>query len=227
LRNPAALVLGQSGCCVLRSALTCFPASSGDMPWRLSASLAYGFRRSGSVPPARANIAGSAMVGQDMCGVEGGYLVQHGKPTRRCAAVAEDVRHGLVLHYVARISFSYYVLTCTVGIAPACHVAALLGYYGHPLACGNVQQHGGAEALAKTWTASPRSSTEPRTHLRDVHMASLSLARELRKPAFVLPPSRLHEIETKKMTPSVHRLYTLAYRCRLNELLSWFGIPPR
>ena len=42
------------------------------------------------------------MVGQDMCGVEGGYLIQHGKPGRRCAAVAEDVRHGLVLHYVAR-----------------------------------------------------------------------------------------------------------------------------
>ena len=47
-------------------------------------------------------IAGSAMVGQDMRGVEGGYLLQHGKPARRCAAVAEDVRHSLVLHYVTR-----------------------------------------------------------------------------------------------------------------------------
>jgi|HubBroStandDraft_4_1064222.scaffolds.fasta_scaffold114485_1 hypothetical protein len=63
--------------------------------------------------------------------------------------------------------------------------------------------------------------------LRDVYVASLSLARELRNPAFVLPPSRLHEIETKKITPSVYRLYTLSrvYRCRLNELLSWYGIP--
>src|ERR1017187_5856568 len=47
-------------------------------------------------------IAGSAMVGQDMGGVEGGCLLQHSKPARRCAAVAEDVRYGLVLHYVAR-----------------------------------------------------------------------------------------------------------------------------
>jgi hypothetical protein len=47
-------------------------------------------------------VAGSAMIGQDMCGVEGCYLLQHSKPARRCAAVAEDVRHGLVLHYVAR-----------------------------------------------------------------------------------------------------------------------------
>src|ERR1039457_2956313 len=47
-------------------------------------------------------IARSAMVGQDMCGVEGSYLLQHGKPARRCAAVAEAVRHGLVLHHVAR-----------------------------------------------------------------------------------------------------------------------------
>lgn len=42
------------------------------------------------------------MVRQDMCGVEGYYLLQHRKPACRCAAVAEDVRHGLVLHYVAR-----------------------------------------------------------------------------------------------------------------------------
>jgi len=40
---------------------------------------------------------------------------------------------------------------------------------------------------------------------------------------------RLHDIEMKKITPSVHRLYTLArvYKGRLNELLSWYGIPPR
>jgi hypothetical protein len=36
------------------------------------------------------------------------------------------------------------------------------------------------------------------------------LARELRNPAFVILPSRLHDIETKKITPSIHRLYTLA-----------------
>jgi hypothetical protein len=32
----------------------------------------------------------------------GGYLLQHSEPTRRRAAVAENVRHGLVLHNVAR-----------------------------------------------------------------------------------------------------------------------------
>ena len=86
----------------------------------------------------------------------------------------------------------------------------------------------------------PKHSPRPGQHLRarrlsfdltlrDVHTASLSLARELRNPAFVIPPSRLHDIEMKKIIPSVHRLYTLArvYKCRLNELLSWYGIPPR
>jgi transcriptional regulator with XRE-family HTH domain len=86
----------------------------------------------------------------------------------------------------------------------------------------------------------PKHSPKPGQHLRarrlsldltlrDVHTASLSLARELRNPAFVIPPSRLHEIETKKITPSIHRLYTLArvYECRLNELLWLYGIPSR
>jgi len=86
----------------------------------------------------------------------------------------------------------------------------------------------------------PKHSPKPGQHLRahrlsleltlrDVHAASLSWARELRNPAFVIPPSRLHDIEMKKIIPSVHRLYTLArvYKCRLNELLSWYGIPPR
>jgi hypothetical protein len=134
---------------------------------------------------------------------------------------------GMVLYYVARISFSYYVLTCTVGIAPACHVAALLGYTGihsHEVTCNSM---GVPKRLPKPGQHLRARRLSLGLTLRDVHMASLSLARELRKPAFVLPPSRLHEIETKKMTPSVHRLYTLAYRCRLNELLSWFGIPPR
>jgi hypothetical protein len=115
------------------------------------------------------------------------------------------------------------------GIAPACHVAALLGYTGFH-----------SDAVMCNSMGVPKHLPKPGQHLRarrlslgltlrDVHMASLSLARELRKPAFVLPPSRLHDIETKEMTPSIHRLYTLTrvYRCRLNELLSWYGIPPR
>jgi hypothetical protein len=122
-----------------------------------------------------------------------------------------------------------YVLICTVGMAPACHVAALLGYTGihsHAVTCKSM---GVPKHLPKPGQHLRARRLSLGLTLRDVHKASLSLARELRKPAFVLPPSRLHEIETKKMTPSVHRLYTLArvYRCRLNELLSWYGIPPR
>jgi hypothetical protein len=41
------------------------------------------------------------MVGQDMRDVQSGYLLEHGKPGRRSDAVAEDIRHGLVLHHVA------------------------------------------------------------------------------------------------------------------------------
>ncbi len=64
--------------------------------------------------------------------------------------------------------------------------------------------------------------------LRDVRRASVKLARELRNPAFILPVSRLHGIETKRIVPSIHRLYTLArvYGCELRELLRWYGIPP-
>lgn len=119
-------------------------------------------------------------------------------------------------------------LICTVEMAPACHVAALLGYTGihsHAITCN----------CMKVLKHLPKAGRHLRTRrlglgltLRDVHMASLGVARQLRKPGFVLPPSRLHDIETKKITPSVYRLYTLSrvYRCRLNELLSWYGIPP-
>ncbi len=65
--------------------------------------------------------------------------------------------------------------------------------------------------------------------LRDVHRASASIAKELRNRNFIVPWSRLHFYETRASTPSVYRLYTLArlYRRKLNELLSWYGIPAR
>ncbi len=121
------------------------------------------------------------------------------------------------------------VLTCIGGMAPACHVAALLGYTGirsHAVTCNSM---GVPKHLSKPGQHLRTRRLSLGLTLRDVHVASLSLARELRKPAFVIPPSRLHDIEMKKMTPSIHRLYTLArvYRCRLNELLWWYGIPPR
>ena len=43
---------------------------------------------------------------------------------------------------------------------------------------------------------------------------------------FALPPSRLSDIETKGVIPSVYRLYSLSviYRRDISELLSWYGI---
>ena len=42
------------------------------------------------------------MVGQDVFGVKRGNLIQNGQPSRRCAAIAENPRHSLVLHHIAR-----------------------------------------------------------------------------------------------------------------------------
>ena len=63
--------------------------------------------------------------------------------------------------------------------------------------------------------------------LREVHAASVALAKKRRQPAFVIPPSRLHDIENKNKIPSIHRLYALAliYGRTLKEILSLHGIP--
>jgi len=63
--------------------------------------------------------------------------------------------------------------------------------------------------------------------MREVHAASVAHAKKRRQPAFVIPPSRLHDIESKNKIPSIHRLYALAliYRRTLNKLLSLYGIP--
>jgi transcriptional regulator with XRE-family HTH domain len=63
--------------------------------------------------------------------------------------------------------------------------------------------------------------------LREVHSASLRIATQLENRAFIIPPSRLCELETKKIVPSIYRLYTLAqlYHCSLPELMSWYGVP--
>jgi len=63
---------------------------------------------------------------------------------------------------------------------------------------------------------------------RDVYAASLDIAEQCRQPAFEIAPSRLHEIESKNMIPSIHRLHALAliYRRTMNELLSLYGIEP-
>ena len=63
--------------------------------------------------------------------------------------------------------------------------------------------------------------------LREVHAASVALAKKHRQPAFVIAPSVLHRIETRNSTPSIHRLYALAliYGRTVNEIVSLYGIP--
>src|SRR5215475_5636487 len=60
--------------------------------------------------------------------------------------------------------------------------------------------------------------------MRDVEMSSSLIAEKYRNEEFSIPPSRLSDIETKGILPSIYRLYTLSviYRRDLRELLSWF-----
>ncbi len=62
--------------------------------------------------------------------------------------------------------------------------------------------------------------------MRDVESASLHIARRLANEEFTVPPSRLSDIETKGVVPSIFRLYSLAaiYRRDFHELLSWYGV---
>jgi hypothetical protein len=62
--------------------------------------------------------------------------------------------------------------------------------------------------------------------MRDVENGSLRVSQRLGNDEFCIPPSRLSDIETKGVIPSIFRLYTLAalYRFDYRELLSWYGI---
>src|SRR2546423_5123155 len=62
--------------------------------------------------------------------------------------------------------------------------------------------------------------------MRDVEHSSARIADKYRNEEFSIPPSRLSDIETKGILPSIHRLYTLSviYRRDLRELLSWYGV---
>lgn len=62
--------------------------------------------------------------------------------------------------------------------------------------------------------------------IRDVETASLRIAARHKNDDFGIPLSRLSDIETKGVTPSPYRFYTLSviYRRDLRELLSWYGI---
>jgi transcriptional regulator with XRE-family HTH domain len=62
--------------------------------------------------------------------------------------------------------------------------------------------------------------------MRDVENSSARIADRYRNEEFSIPPSRLSDIETKGILPSIYRLYTLSviYRRDVRELMSWYGV---
>jgi transcriptional regulator with XRE-family HTH domain len=62
--------------------------------------------------------------------------------------------------------------------------------------------------------------------LRDVEVASITLADTRGIEEFVINPSRLSDIETKGVIPSIYRLYVLSviYRADYGELLKLYGV---
>lgn len=62
--------------------------------------------------------------------------------------------------------------------------------------------------------------------MRDVESASARIAARNSNEEFLIGPSRLSDMETKGVIPSIYRLYSLSviYRRDLREILSWYGI---
>jgi transcriptional regulator with XRE-family HTH domain len=62
--------------------------------------------------------------------------------------------------------------------------------------------------------------------MRDVENASGRIAQKRNNDEYFIPPSRLSDIETKGVIPSIFRLYSLAviYRRDVRELLRWYGV---
>ena len=62
--------------------------------------------------------------------------------------------------------------------------------------------------------------------MRDVHNASVIVAQRHGSREYLIPPSRLSDIETKGIVPSVFRFYCLAaiYRRPAGHLLRLYGI---
>jgi transcriptional regulator with XRE-family HTH domain len=62
--------------------------------------------------------------------------------------------------------------------------------------------------------------------LRDVEISSTSLAESRGIEEFIINPSRLSDIETKGVIPSIYRLYVLSviYRADFTELIKLYGV---
>ncbi len=62
--------------------------------------------------------------------------------------------------------------------------------------------------------------------MRDVETASASISTKHKSDEFSIPPSRLSDIETKGVVPSIYRLYSLSviYRRDVREILALYGV---
>lgn len=62
--------------------------------------------------------------------------------------------------------------------------------------------------------------------MREVHRLSKNIARSMRNPDYIVSPSRLSDIESQGHTPNLYRLHalSLAYDCRIDKLLKFYGI---
>jgi len=62
--------------------------------------------------------------------------------------------------------------------------------------------------------------------MRDVENSSARISEKYGNEEFAIAPSRLSDIETKGILPSIYRLYSLSviYRRDLRELMAWYGV---
>ena len=62
--------------------------------------------------------------------------------------------------------------------------------------------------------------------MRDVETSSAAIAIKRKSDEFAIAPSRLSDIETKGVVPSIYRLYSLSviYRKDAREILAWYGV---
>jgi transcriptional regulator with XRE-family HTH domain len=62
--------------------------------------------------------------------------------------------------------------------------------------------------------------------MREVESASVRIADRHGNDEFEICPSRLSDIESKGLVPSIFRLHSLSiiYRCDLREILAWYGV---
>jgi len=62
--------------------------------------------------------------------------------------------------------------------------------------------------------------------MRDVENSSARIAQKYLNEEFSIAPSRLSDIETKGILPSIYRLYSLSviYRQDVRELMAWYGV---